>query len=186
MKSNEYLPHATDCECLVWKPIVAGALVILGFTFILNLFSVAIGLTAFTVSTDGAETLVMGGLLGIGIGTIASMFGAGWLTGYLGQRHCNKLHLGALYGFLAWCVALVIGFFVMTNAEQYVAIYTHLLSGTPYTPAGNAVAASTDAQTTKNLVISTYIIFSLVFLSAFASALGGHCGMRFVCKKTNP
>ncbi len=183
---NENGQHAKECKCLSWKPIFAGALVAIGLTFLLNLFSVAIGLTAFTTSSEGVESLALGGLLGTSIGIVASMFASGWVAGYLGQPHCTKRHLGALYGFLTWCLALLVSVFLVSHIEQYVTFYGHFLSGTTAelqmnaaTPAGNATAH----MATKSLVISTYIIFCLFFLSAFASSLGGHLGMRYVCKK---
>src|ERR1700722_7871136 len=99
--------HGTDCKCLSWKPIFAGALTAIGLSFLLNLFSVAIGLTAYTTSSEGVETMAFGGLLGTAIGVIAAMFAAGWVSGYLGQRYCVQRHVGCMYGFLTWCVALI-------------------------------------------------------------------------------
>lgn len=187
MMSNEkVVVHGMECKCLSWRPIVAGALIAIGFSFLLNLFSVAIGLTAFTTDSDGVEKLALSGLAATGLGVIVSMFAAGWLTGYLGQRHCFKRHLGALYGFLAWCIALIVTVFLASHVQEYLTFYGHFLSGTTSVvaasnPAGN-VAVAAGVQT-KSLVVSTYIIFVLFFLSAFAMALGGHCGMRHVCKK---
>lgn len=179
--------HSNECKCLSWKPIIAGALVAVGLTFLLNLFSVAISLNAFTTSTEGGEKLVLGGLIGTGIGVIAAMFAAGWLTGYLGKHYCTKRHLGALYGFLAWCVALIITIFLASHAQEYVTFYGHFISGTANTvqvassSAAGAITATSELSP-KSLVISTYIIFILFFLSAFSCSLGGHCGMRHKCK----
>ena len=188
MMSNDNLVHANDCKCISWKPIFAGALVAIGLTFLLNLFSVAIGLTAFTTTSEGVETLALGGLIGTGIGIVASMFGAGWLTGYMGQRHCSGRHAGAIYGFLAWCVALIFAVFLANHMHQYVSYYGHFLSGTTEiaqvsntAPASNVTVAA-DVQA-KSVVISAYIVFCLFFLSAFAASLGGHCGMRHVCRR---
>lgn len=184
---NENLIHSNECKCLSWKPIFAGTLVAIGLTFLLNLFSVAIGLTAFTTNSAGVETLAFGGLLGTGLGIISSMFAAGWLAGYLGQRHCNKRHLGALYGFLVWCLALIVAVFLTAHVQQYISFYGHFLSGTTDVILNNTspekhVAIATSHLTSKSLVISTYIVFTLFFLSAFACSLGGHCGMRHECK----
>jgi hypothetical protein len=55
MMNNENCVHAPECKCIAWKPIIAGALVAIGFTFLLNIFSVAIGLTAFTTNSEGVE-----------------------------------------------------------------------------------------------------------------------------------
>lgn len=193
MNQQNTMNHLHDCKCLSWKPIFAGALAAIGFTFLLNLFSIALGLTAFTTNSDGVETLVMGGFLGIAIGIIVAMFASGWLAGYLGNRHCNKRHLGALYGFLTWCVALVGAMLLAGFIQNYISIYSSFISG-PSVHAlqvsGGAAAGgvavnvnSNDHATTTNIVISSYILFSLFFLSAFASSLGGHCGMRHVCKE---
>lgn len=179
--------------CFAWKPIFAGALVAIGLSFLLNLFGVAIGLTAFTVNSEGLETLAFGGLIGTAIGIIAAMFAAGWVAGFLGNRHHNyeeKYHcLGALYGFLAWCVALIAAMYLAAHAQEYVTFYGHLISGTgdtavrvANTPAATtATVTMTDQQATK-LVISTYILFALFFLGAFSASLGGYCGMCHACK----
>ena len=179
------LVHVDECECLAWKPVIAGAFVGVGLTFLLNLFSVAIGLTAYKVDTQGGESLVFGGFIGAGIGVIAAMFAAGWLSGYLGRKYCVVRHMGALYGFLTWCVALVIAVFFAGAAQHYVGDYSHFLSGTPAGVVDAASNAAVGVVADGSLVISAYIVFALFFLGAFAASLGGHCGMRHLCKKTN-
>jgi hypothetical protein len=177
--------HAMDCKCISWKPVFAGALTAIGLSFLLNLFSVAIGLTAYTTNAEGVETMVFGGLLGTAIGIIAAMFAAGWIAGYLGQRHCVKRHVGCMYGFLTWCVALIISIFLMSHAVEYVAFYSHFISGSLANmapPAADKVAETVRTMDTSSVVVSTFILFILFFLSAFACTLGGHCGMRHVCK----
>lgn len=187
MINNEY-----KC-CLSWKPIFAGALVAIGLSFLLNLFAVAIELSAFTTTSEGVESLILGGLLATGLGVVASMFAAGWLAGYLGKAHCDGRHLGALYGFLTWCLALLLTIFLADHVQHYVSFYGHFISGSTEVAqvnnpsVGRAVANTVKIATTKpemkSIMISNYIIFCLFFLSAFACSLGGHCGMRHVCKK---
>jgi hypothetical protein len=190
MITQNTLVHSTDCKCLTWKPIIAGALMAIGLTFLLNLFLVAISVTAFTTTSEGVEKLAFSGLVATGLGIIASMFAAGWVTGYLGKNYCSKRHLGALYGFLTWCIALIITVFLMVHAQQYVTFYGHFLSGTASTfqasTSHGAVAASVATRLPPHsLVISAYVIFVLFFLGAFSCSLGGHCGMRHKCKQDN-
>lgn len=179
--------HSSECKCLSWKPIIAGALIAIGLTFLLNLFLVAVGVTAFTINEEGVETLALMGLVATGFGVIASMFAAGWLTGYLGKSHCTKRHLGALYGFLTWCLALILTIFLVTHAQQYISFYGHFISGRAESfQLNTTVAATTTAIKNlppKTLVVSAYIVFVLFFLSAFSCSLGGHCGMRHKCKE---
>jgi len=182
MMNQQNIAHTNECKCLSWRPIVAGAIVAIGLTFLLNLFSIAIGLTAITTNSDGIENLAIGGLIGIGIGILASMFAAGWLTGYLSKRHCNQRHLGALYGFLAWTVALLVSIFIASSVQQYISFYGNIISG-----ASSVVQASgpnmsvTATTTTQHFVATSYVIFALFFLSAFSCTFGGHCGARHVC-----
>ncbi len=180
--------NSYECKSFSWKPIFAGALVAIGLSFLLSLFSTAIGLTAFTTNSEGVESLALGGLLGTSIAVIASMFAAGWLTGYLAKHYCAKRHLGTLYGFLAWCVALIMAIFLASYAQQYVSYYGHFISGTANTlqqASSTAAAVAATNLSANNLVISTYILFCLFFLSAFTCSLGGHCGMRHKCKDEN-
>lgn len=175
--------HLLECKCFTWKPVVAGALTAIGLSFLLNLFSVAIGLTAYNTNSQGVETLAFGGLIATALGIVVSMFASGWIAGYLANRYCVKRHLGALYGFLSWCLALVVMVFIADHVTAYIALYTHFISGVPANlpeKAATAMASSTNMSPTTNVVVSTYIVFVLFFLSAFASSFGGHCGMQYV------
>ncbi len=183
------IQHPIECKCLSWRPIVAGALVAIGLSFLLNLFAVAIGLTAFTTNAQGVENIALGGMIATELGIVAAMFGSGWIAGYLGHRHCSKAHLGALYGFLTWCIALIVTVFLANHIHHYVVYYTHFISGTAMMNDASVTHAmmqmTGNEAPGKSMMISGYIVFSLFFLSAFACSLGGHCGMRHCCRNTN-
>jgi len=172
--------HAYVCHSFCWKPIIAGALFAIGLTFLLNLFSVAIGLTAFTTDTAGMETLVFTGLLAMSFGLIVIMFGSGWLTGYLAKPYNPNRDMGAIYGFLAWTIALILAIFIALPAQHYILYYGQFISGKvrAYSPSVSMNATTAILSEHANLVISAYILFILFFLSAFAFSLGGHIGMR--------
>ena len=71
--------HSSIC----WSAIIAGAFVGVGLGFLLHLFGIAISLSAYSSSTNGAaETLAIGGFIGIVIGVIVSMGAAGFVAGY--------------------------------------------------------------------------------------------------------
>src|SRR5829696_1753638 len=92
--------HSHESTCFSWKPIIVGALVAIGLSFLLNLFSAAIGLSAYTADTQGMQNVAIGGLIATALGIVVAMFVSGWVAGYLGNPFCEKRHLGALYGFL--------------------------------------------------------------------------------------
>jgi hypothetical protein len=186
MENRDCKLHSAECKCLSWKPIIAGALVAIGLSFLLHLFSVAIGLTAFS-KDQGSENLILGGLIATAFGTIVVMFASGWIAGYLGNRSCNKRHLGALYGFLTWVVALIALMLIVDNIMNYINLYSHSIStnsGVPIILNKAVKAQNAMAQQASNatVIVSSYVIFILFFLSAFASSLGGHCGMQYICK----
>ncbi len=95
-------------KCISWSGILVGALVAIGLGFLMNLFGVAIGLSAFKPTPEGVKTLAIGGYIGLLIGSIAVMFFAGWVSGYLGRATCRNRDVGALYGFVTWCVAFIL------------------------------------------------------------------------------
>src|SRR5579871_5063601 len=130
MNNQANMLHPIECKCFTWQPIIAGALAAVGFTFLLNLFSVAIGLTAYTTNSQGVENIALGGLIATDLGIVVSMFASGWLAGYLGNRYCTKRHLGALYGFLTWCLALIFMVLLAEYMTKYITFYTHFISGT--------------------------------------------------------
>jgi hypothetical protein len=183
-----------------WTAIFIGAIVAIGLTFLLNLFGVAIGLSAFTMGTDGAIVLAVGGLIGIIIGVIASMLAAGYAAGYLGRLHCPKRNLGVIYGFTTWCVALILSAVIGAQISSYVTSYSNAIShsvlvssqdkthpSTTLTVKTTPSALSTGQKTIKlttspnGLAWGALSVFAIFFIGAFASCLGACWGMG--CKR---
>ena len=103
-----------------WSAIFAGALVGVGTSFLLNLFAMAIGLSAFTTSPAGLSTLAVGGFVGMLIGVIVSMYATGWVAGCIARPMCHKAHHGMLYGFVAWVVALLMVMFLAAPVGRFI------------------------------------------------------------------
>ncbi|SRR5579883_188694 len=198
--------HKIIClKRISWSAIFVGALVGLGLSFLLNLFSVAIGLTAF-ITNASALTLAIGGFIGLLIGVIVAMFVAGYTAGYLGKPYCAPRNLGVMYGFTAWCVALLLGVIFSTHMGHYVSAYSNFITHPRYVvvmeadtanaqPTTSAPTARDDnksgtvmvdvetQRTGSGLAMGAFIIFILFFVGALASCIGGHCGMATCCKK---
>jgi LytS/YehU family sensor histidine kinase len=195
--SNECTP-VYQTRCISLKAIFVGALVGLGVSFLLNLFGVAIGLTAFTTSPEGATTLAIGGFIGVTIATVVSTFLGGLVAGYFAR---NTLHrsalLGALYGFVTWCVALILMVLFAAHLSQFVAQYNNSLNrgvmsvsvvddrsspSTPMVTTTNRTENSTHVTVNADkastaLGAAAFVTFFLFFIGALASCLGGHCGI---------
>lgn len=177
-------------KCFSWSAVLVGAFVGTGLGFLLNLFSIAIGLSTFTTTQEGVTAFAVGGFIGFAIGTIASMFVAGMVAGYLGRTYCIKRNLGALYGFTAWCLALILSVMLAAPAAKFVASYSGFVTNHNVTivrmvnkPAVVAVPVNqVDVEKAANdMGKAGLALFVLFFLGAFFSSVGGHCGMQ--CKK---
>lgn len=181
-----------------WAAIIAGGFVGLGLGFLLNLFSMAIGLSAYSSTPNGATVLAIGGLLGLLIGVIVSMGAAGFVTGYLGRSHHSHCQNGIIYGFITWSLALMLSAVLIIPLSHYISFYEENLNASAVT---TEVSTSTTASNTegsvvreqnkittpaatvnpKNLAWSSWVIFILFFIGALSSCIGACYGM--CCKK---
>jgi hypothetical protein len=177
-----------------WTAIIAGALANIGLSFLLNLSTLAIGLSAFTTDREGAISLALGGLLAIAIGAAIIMFLSGWIAGYLGTPfYFAKPYSGILYGFIAWCLALLISVSVASQVGDYVTAYTNVVSHPVSTSSPTianppmvveTVSAQADVRVNKSdeadaahkTGAGLSIIFILFFIGALSSCVGGHYG----------
>ena len=181
-----------------WTAIVIGAIVGVGLGFLLNLFGTAIGLSAFTLSNDGAIVLAVGGLIGIIIGIIASMLAAGYAAGYFGRLYCPQRNLGIVYGFTTWSVALLLSAVVGAQVSAYVTSYSNTISHSVFvavtdkTHSSPEVSLKTAAEDGHQKIIemtvshsslawSAFSVFALFFIGALASCVGACWGMS--CKR---
>lgn len=182
---------------ICWSAIFAGAFIGVGLGFLLQLYGVAIGLSAFNTSANGAATIAIGGFIGFLIGIIASMGVAGFVSGYLGRFHYCHCHGGVIYGFLTWSIALLLSAAMALPLMHYASAYNKALAPTisvnesmPQSVAISSNAASdaknkpiggneTEVQVTPNtLTGASWIIFILFFVGAISSTIGACMGIR--------
>lgn len=181
-------------KCFSWSAVIVGALVAVGLSFLLNLFSIALSLSAFDVTPEGDTAFAVGGFLGLVIGAIVAMFVAGWVAGYLARPYCVKRNLGELYGFAAWCVSLIITIFLTAHVVEFVSNTSSVvrpatnitmtsneraLMVTQETRANSTATRATanTEKTTNALGMVAFVTFFLFFIGALSSSFGGRCGM---------
>ncbi len=185
-----------------WTAIFVGAIVGMGLGFLLNLFGIAIGLSAFIVGSDDEIMLAVGGIAGIIIGVIVSMLAAGYATGYLSRFYCPERNLGIVYGFTTWSVALILTAVIGAQVSSYVTSYTNTITHSTLavpddkTHSLATVIFKTTASTTdtnqktikmttsaSNLAWGALGVFVLFFIIALASCVGACWGMS--CKRND-
>lgn len=179
-----------------WTAILAGALVGIGLTFLVNLFGMVIGLSIFTVDeASGAAAIAIGGVIGVLVGILVAMFLAGYTSGYLGRHLAPKRNIGILYGFLTWILALLLTGFVMSNLSNHVTNYSSVVAGPRVSL--NASTEKKDSSVTidkakksdnetkavkvmasaRDMTIVSFLVFVFFLLGAAAACWGGCAGM---------
>lgn len=190
--------HQCRCGvgCISWSAIFIGAFFIIGLSFLMNMFSASIGLSAFHLSPEGVKTLAIGGFVGMLIATIAIMFFSGWVAGYLGRSKCVSGTCGGVYGFSAWSIALILTILLSAHVGKFVTslsdfVQTPTYSNVTVRADSSAPIVSTNNATNQAVVnsdkvaMSAFALFILFLVGAFSSTIGGHCGLRTCCKKSN-
>jgi hypothetical protein len=180
--------NSCGTRCVSWSSIIIAAFIALGLSFLLNLFSTAIGLSIYSVDTAGVSTLKIGGILGFAIGIIVVMFFSGWIAGHYGRSHCDKKCCGALYGLASWCIALVLMVIFASSSARFVTSYTNYLANTTFVAENNmgtmtkpvgrvgTVTVQADKETLGDLSKGAFVLFAMFFLGALASTIGGYVG----------
>ena len=184
---------------ICWSAVISGALVAIGLGFLLQLYSIAIGLSAYNFSSTGAATVAIGGLLGLLIGVMASMGVAGFVSGYLGRFFYSNHQGGVIYGFLTWSLALLLSAIMVLPLVHYTAFYNKFLTPTvSFTSSQDSTTsdqgminlnqnnapgvANPEVKISPNtLAGSSWMVFLLFFVGAISSCIGGCLGVG--CKK---
>jgi hypothetical protein len=197
-------------KCLSWSAVIAGAVVAFVISFLLNLFGVAIGLSAFTNTQTGVQAIAIGGFVGLIIIAIVCMYVGGMVSGYLGRTYCDKRNLGALYGILAFGVALFFAILFASPMSHFVSNYNDGLYGrsepakavianpmsdtstvvsksgvntnAPAMNSKNSTAAAATEENANDLGKAAFLTFILFAIGAFSACLGGHHGMTCKCR----
>jgi uncharacterized membrane-anchored protein YitT (DUF2179 family) len=193
----------TKCatKCLSWTAVFAGALVGVGLSFLLNLFSLAVGISAFATAQDGTTALAVGGLLALAISTIIAMFLAGATAGGLGRSTVlgsPSCHLGSLYGFTTWTVTLIMSVMLAMHMGHFISYTTTKLANPSATMVKQtqdevASAANTTQDSTQmtvsedkaahGLATAAFVTFLLFLIGAISACFGAHCGLKCCCKR---
>ncbi|KTD61490.1 hypothetical protein Lsan_1826 [Legionella santicrucis] len=181
--------YKTTPTKLHWSAIFAGALVGVGLSFLLNIFSMAIGLSAYSSTSSGATVIAIGGVLGLLIGVIVSLGVAGFVAGYLARFYHCYCHGGVIYGFITWSLALTLSALLTLPMMHYVSFHQENLDPalvpiqtSTLTDTGTIASQSNAPKIMKNnpehLAWSGWILFILFFLSAISSCISACYGMK--------
>jgi hypothetical protein len=182
-----------SAQRISWSAIVTGALIGVGLSFLLNLFGVAIGLSAFSMSEEGASSLALGGLIGLIVSTIIAMFFAGFTAGHLGRLYVPKRNMSMAYGFTTWSVSIILSALLTTHVGGYVNAYSNNVtrqgvvvvdeSSSNVSHKAAKMSAVTPKEISGGIALGAFIVFGLFFVGAVSSCIGARFGMS--CREDN-
>ena len=168
-----------------WTAIFVGALIGLGLTFLLNLLSLAIGMSIFTEQTNQTISFSFIGIVGFFLVAVISMFTTGWIAGKLTILSSIRKHWGFLYGFSAWCVSFIMTVILLMNTLQFTQFHSNFTSkNLTAIKISNQLPMLTqsegsNAETNKKVIaLNAYVTFIFFLVGAISSALGGYVGFK--------
>lgn len=177
---------------LSWQAIIAGGVAGVGANFLLNLLSFSIGVTVFTTTTQDILSFSIPCFSLFFISAVMAMFFTGWVAGFLSNTQKPR-NWGMLYGFLAWCVSLIITILIITNAIQFATFHSNFTSRPnqvairitsqfpmqleqPTIKNSKPAAAMNAELATKIISLNGFVTFILFLIGAISSCLGGYLG----------
>ncbi|ASQ45598.1 hypothetical protein [Legionella clemsonensis] len=183
-------------ECypyLSWTAIFSAAIIGVGLNFLLNLFSLGLGISSFSIDLQGKTSLSFAGFICFCISSIIAMFFTGWFAGKLSPPMLQGRLWGAFYGFLAWSLLLIITVLIITNMIQFLAFHSNFTSNLVSVKLTHSAPMLTETiahitkssplsfniETTKKvLTLNAMLTFILFFLGALSSCIGGFIGYK--------
>lgn len=185
-EDNALNAHTLNRCSVSWSAIVAGALVAFSLGVIFNILNAGLGLVAFPETYRGLIGIGIGGYLWLLVCGIVSMFLAGFVSGIL-SRHLNTC-FGALHGFLAWSLALLLSFLLIS---QLAAAGTRALSNANARTVSVRITDGSNFrrfadETTDAAGTATIGIFFLLLVGAASAVTGGYMGAKKEFSKHMP
>lgn len=168
-----------------WTAVLVGALVGLGINFLLNLLSLALGISAFSEQTNDKISISIVGLTLFILVAIVSMFTTGWIAGRLTILSSIQKRWGILYGFSAWCICFIMTVILLMNTMQFTQFHSNFtsknLSAIKITNQLPMIteSQSNNSETNKKIIgLNAYATFIFFLIGATSSAIGGYTGFR--------
>ncbi len=185
---NEHLTDLPVKHGLYWSGIFAGALVALSLSFLIHTFNLGIGLSALSTSPTGTAGLAIGGILWLIICAIVTMFIAGFVSGAFAKRCGFSTCSGALHGFLAWSLGLLLALTIASNffgnfsTQNYSNATRAELVAKNIGAAENKSKAMTPSKATESAADTAGAVaiagFFTFFFGALAATVGGYYGVK--------
>ncbi len=124
-----------------WGAILAGVVIALMTSALLNLLGLGIGLINFEADANVLENISIGTVIWLVVTGILAMFLGGWVAGRLAK---TRIHTeGALHGLAMWGVSGLLGFALMaTSAGMLFSGAAHIVNGGANLLGKNTVALS--------------------------------------------
>ncbi len=184
-----------------WSAILAGAIIAITLSILLNIFNLSFGLAAAQVDQSGMTQLAVSSIIWLSICAFVSMYIAGWFTGRILLLDAPAYkNTGIHHALIAWSLALIITFMLSANmvGQLYIGSSIYMaqnsvakeLSQQSQSPgsftnqisenitSSQSPRTAKAAQTSHALGGIGFFVLFILLLGAFSAALGGYRGAR--------
>jgi len=187
-----------DLPCFSFKGVIVGALVAFGLIFLFTFLTLGGGLSAYTKTEGGLETLVFITYLWVVVGSFLMLFLAGLATSWVSHTNTVDHRNSILHGFATWVLYILISLFFLSHAttntiipfpKTFLTAQDTALPTTATTEASTALSANTSANDEQptdpatrkeahTLGLATLASFFIFFVEAIGCCFGAWCGME--------
>lgn len=168
-----------------WTAILIAALSGLGLNFLLNLLSLAIGISVFATQDNNSISVSLTGIVGFIFVAIISMFTTGWIAGKLTILPNIRKRWGLLYGFAAWSLSFVMTVVLLMNMIQFTQFHSNFTSkNLTAIKISNQAPMLTETQNSNSetekriIALNAYVTFFFFLIGACSSSIGGFLGFN--------
>ncbi len=175
-----------------WTALLVCALTGLGFNFLFNLLSLAVGPSLFSEQSKHLITFSLMSFVGFIVVAIISMFMTGWVAGALSKNTILPKKWGILYGFIAWSLSFIFTVFLLTNMMQFTQFHSNFTSNnlvavriTNQMPMSTETKSANAELDNRTITLNAYVTFVLFLVGALSSCIGGYSGYTPRAEKDN-
>lgn len=179
VRSNTVVTDRSLCA-VSWSAIIAGALVAFSLSTLFHLLNAGLGLVSFPESFRALTTVTIAGYIWLIVCGIIAMFLAGLVAGKIYRHFSPSACSGALHGFLAWSLALLLSVFVaahFVNSAAQVANANANANDITVRVGDRSVNEDRTEQAANVLGGASLGIFFVFLLGAAAATAGGYLSL---------
>lgn len=179
-------------QSISWPAIFSGVLAGFALNFLFNLVILALGISIFNLDAQGSSIFSYIGIICYLVSSFITMYIVGWVAGRL-TPPLLKRWWGALIGFIAWSLLLIVTIVLLTNVIQFVSFHStftshpnmvaiRIANDSPFMTETKELSPNQSPlginieKVQKTITLNATVTFALFLIGALSSCVGGWVG----------